>query len=75
MSYQRIPESDYKHALYSLRSQLNAIWNSCRCYGLTESVDMNIEETVLLCENFAMRVRGKDIPLGKYSEYKPRVTE
>ena len=75
MTYQKIPEDDYKLALHSLRSQLNAIWNTCRCYGLTEVVNMNVDETVLCCENFSMRVRGKDIPIGKYEEYKPRVTE
>lgn len=73
--YQKIPDNEYKHALHSLRSQLNAIWNVCRCYGLTEVVNMSIEETVECCENFAMRVRGKDIPIGHYEEYKPRVTE
>ena len=75
MMYQRIPDDNYNKLLFQLRTQLNAIWNSCRCYGLNDLVDGNVELTVQLTENFAMTVRGKEKPIHVLSETKDRPTD
>ena len=60
---EKIPDEQYQKALLQLRMQLNGIMYCFRCYGLQEDVDGAIPEIVKLAEQFAMRVRGKDIPI------------
>ncbi len=75
MSYPKLPENQYKKLLFQARGQLNAIWNSCRCYGLNELVDGNIEETMRIVENFGQAVRGDNKPIHILQEPKRRITE
>lgn len=63
MTYQRIPEEQYKRALRSFRLQMNGIMNCFRCYGMEHDVEVATEEIVRLTELFAMAVRGKKIPI------------
>jgi len=59
----KIPQDDYNKALGQFRLQLNAIMNCFRCYGMEPDVDGAIPEIIRLTEQFAMRVRGKDVPI------------
>ena len=78
---EKIPEEQYNKALGQFRMQLNGIMNCFRCYGLQEDVDGKdgkggaMAEIVKLAEQFAMRVRGKDIPILVRSEPRRRPTE
>jgi hypothetical protein len=72
---QKIPESDYKKAIFHTSSQLNAIWNFARCYGLDNDVNQALEETLKVVEQFGMVVRGKDIMIKVLDKPKRRVTE
>ena len=60
---EKIPDDQYKKALFHLRTQLNAVWNFANCYGLNNDVSMGVEESIILTEQFAMVMRGKDIPI------------
>jgi hypothetical protein len=75
MTYPKIPEDQYRHLLFTLRGQLDALWNSCKCYGLKEEVEGNIEQSIKLCEKFAMAVRGKEGDWRILNDKKPMVTE
>ncbi len=72
---EKIPEEQYKKALGQFRLQLGGIMNCFRCYGLENDVDGVIPEIVKLAEQFAMRVRGKDIPIMVRSKPRRRPTE
>jgi hypothetical protein len=74
-NYPRVPEEVYQKALTQLRFQLNGIMNTYCCYGLDGYVPGTIEEIVKLAEQFAMRVRGKDVPIKVIDKPKRRVTE
>jgi hypothetical protein len=60
---EKIPQESYDKAIGQFRLQLGGIMNCFRCYGLNDDVDSAIEEITKLTEQFAMRVRGKDIPI------------
>ena len=75
MTYQRIPQEEYDKALGQFRLQLNGIMNCFRCYGLNLDVDGAIGETVKLAELFAMRVRGKEIPIMVRNKPRRKPTE
>ncbi len=72
---EKIPEDNYKKALFHLRTQFNAVWNFANCHGLNEGVAQGIEESIKLCEQFAMVTRGKDIPIKVRDTPKKRATE
>ena len=72
---EKIPQESYDKALGQFRLQLGAIMNCFRCYGLQEDVDGAMLEIVKLAEQFAMRVRGKDIPIMVRSKPRRRPTE
>jgi len=72
---EKIPEEQYQKAIGQLRMQLNGIMNCFRCYGLEHDVEGAIPEIVKLTEQFAMRVRGKDVPIMVRSKPRRRPTE
>jgi len=72
---EKIPEEQYQKALGQFSMQLNGIMNCFRCYGLEQDVDGAIPEIVKLAEQFAMRVRGKDIPIMVRSKPRRRPTD
>lgn len=74
-NYPRIPQEQYDKAKGQFRLQLNAIMNCFRVYGLDHDVDMATEEIVKLTELFAMRVRGKDVPIKVRDKPRRKVTE
>ena len=59
----KIPQESYDKALGQFRLQLNGIMHCFCCYGLDQDVVGATEEIVKLAELFAMRVRGKSIPI------------
>ncbi len=61
--YPKISKESYDKALGQFRLQLNGIMNCFRCYGQDLDVDGAIVEITKLTEQFAMRVRGKDVPI------------
>lgn len=63
MNYQKIPEDEYNKKLFQARGQINGIMNTFRCYGMDSEVDSATPELVQVMENFAMSVRGKEIPI------------
>lgn len=73
--YIKIPEDDYKKALFHLRSQLVAVWNFANCYGLNEDVSIALQETEKLAVKFSQVVRGKDTPIMVRKEPRRRATE
>ncbi len=62
-TYNRISQEEYSKALGQFRLQLNGALKPLRCYGLDVYVDGATEEVIHLVEQFAMRVRGRDIPI------------
>lgn len=70
-----LPDDKYNHLLFTLRSQLNALWNNCRVYGMDIYIDGNIESTIKLCEDFGMALRGLDRPWAKLDKPRPKITE
>jgi hypothetical protein len=72
---QKIPEEQYKKAIFHTSSQLNAIWNFARCYGLDNDVNQALEETLKVVEQFGMVVRGVDKPIYVRNIPKPRPTD
>ena len=60
---EKVSEEAYQKALTQLRLQLNGTMNCFRCYGMENDADGAILEIIKLTEQFAMRVRGKDIPI------------
>ena len=60
---EKIPEEQYKKALFQARTQIDACWSHTKCHGLQEDFPGALEETMKIVEQFAMRVRGKDIPI------------
>ena len=63
MSYAKISQGEYDKAKGQLRLQFNGVLNCFRCHGLDIYVEGAIDECVELAEQFAMRVRGKQIPI------------
>ena len=72
---EKIPDEEYNKALGQFQLQLGGIMNCFRCYGMNEDADGAIPEIVKLAEQFAMRVRGKDIPIMVRNEPRRRPTE
>ena len=72
---EKIPQEQYDKALGQFRLQLNGIMNNFRCYGLNDDVDGATKEIIKLTEQFAMRVRGKDIPIRVRETPRRRPTE
>ena len=60
---EKIPQEQYDKAFGQFRLQLGGIMNCFRCYGLDQDVDGAMIEIVKLAELFAMRIRGKDVPI------------
>ena len=75
MTYQRIPEEQYKKLLFQLRGQFTAILNVFNCYGMNNDVTQAIEECTRVAENSGMSVRGKDKPIHILKIPKVRATE
>ena len=73
--YTRISDDDYAKLMFHVRGNLNALWADCKCHGLDVLVEGNIKETIKLCENFGMAVRGKKKPIDVIHEYKRKATE
>jgi hypothetical protein len=63
MTYHKIPEEQYQKAKGQLKLQLNDVLSIFAMYGMQEYIPAAIEEITELTEQFAMRVRGKDIPI------------
>jgi len=61
--YIKIPQPEYDKARGQLRLQLTDVLSVFKMYGLGEYIPGAIEEIVELTEQFAMRVRGKDVPI------------
>ncbi len=61
--YPKVSEESYRKALGQFSLQLLGIMNCFRCYGMDNDVDGAVDEIITLAEQFAMRVRGKDIPI------------
>lgn len=74
-NYPKIPQDQYDKALGQFKLQLGAIMNCFRVYGLDHDVDMASVEITKLTELFAMRVRGKDIPIKVRDKPRRRATE
>ncbi len=72
---EKIPQEKYDKALGQFRLQLNATMNCFRCYGMEKDVDEACNEIVELTEQFAMRIRGKDIPIGVREKPRRKPTE
>jgi 16S rRNA U1498 N3-methylase RsmE len=71
-----IPDDDYNHLKFVLRTQINALLQVFNCYGLKEYIDPTTEELVTLAENFGQAVRGdKHKPIHVIKEPKRRATE
>jgi len=75
MTFEKLPDAQYRKLLFQLRGQYAAILNIFRCYGMDAHVDQAIEECTKVAENFGMAVRGKDRPIHLYHEPKRRATE
>ena len=73
--YTKISQEGYNKALGQFRLQLGGIMNCFRCYGMDLDVDGAIPEIVKLAEQFAMRVRGKDVPIMVRNVPRRRPTE
>ena len=71
----KISQEQYDKALGQLRLQLGGVMNGFRCYGMGDDVDGAITEIVKLTEQFAMRVRGKDVPIKVRDTPRMRPTE
>jgi len=75
MTFEKLPDAQYKKLLFQLRGQYAAILNVFRCYGMAADVEQAIEECTRVAENFGMAVRGSERPLHIYHKPKPRATE
>ena len=72
---EKIPQEQYDKALGQFKLQLNGIMNCFRCYGLDPDVDGATGEIIKLAEQFAMRIRGKDIPIKVRDKPRRKPTE
>ena len=71
-----IPENDYNKLKFQLRTQIHAVMNNLRCYGLESYVDADEKEIERLCENFGQAVRGDNHkPIHVVKEPNKRATE
>ena len=61
--YRWVSDAEYAKAIGQFKLGLNPIMACFRCYGMDNDVDGAIPEIVALAEQFAMRIRGKDIPI------------
>ena len=75
MSYEKLPEEQYRKLMFQLRGQYTAILNIFRCYGLEPHVDQAIDECVKVADRFGQAVRGDAKPIHLYNEPKVRATE
>jgi len=58
-----LEDEEYQKAVGQLRLQLNGIYSVFASYGMQVYIPQAIEETVKLCEDFGLRVRGIDHPI------------
>ncbi len=72
---EKISQEHYDKALTQFRLQLFGTMNCFRCYGMDTDVDGAMIEIETLAEQFAMRVRGKDIPIQVRNAPRMRPTE
>ena len=75
MSFQKLPDEQYKKLLFQARGQYGAILNVFKCYGMDVFVDQAIEECMKVTENFGQAVRGDDKPIHILDKPKARGTE
>lgn len=71
----KIEQKKYDKAKGQLKLQLNGVFSCFRCYGLELYIDGAIDECIHLAEQFAMRVRGKDVPIVMKGKARRRPTE
>ena len=62
-TYHRVEQEEYDKAIGQLRLQLNGVFAPFDLYGLGIFIVGAKEEVVELCEAFALRVRGKSVPI------------
>ena len=74
-NYTWMTDDQYKKALFHLRSQIDGIMNTFRCYGMQEDVNSAVSELVKIAELFSMVTRGKDIPIEVIKEPRRRITD
>lgn len=67
--YRKLPQPEYDKAKGQLRLQLNGVLKPFNMYGLGIFIPGAIDECVHLAEQFAMRIRGKDIPIRRRSNH------
>ncbi len=72
MTYEKIPEEQYRRAIGQLRLALNDVFKPFNCYGLNIFVSGAIEEVIELAEKFGKRVRKKDIAISLGNRRNPR---
>jgi len=63
MTYNKISQDKYDKARGQLKIQTANVLDVFNCYGMGIHIKDITEECVHLAEQFAMRVRGKDIPI------------
>jgi hypothetical protein len=69
VTYPRIPEADYKKAIFHLRGELLDALEPLRRYGQSEFVDGAIQEIIELAEQFSMVTRGKNTQIKLKRKY------
>ena len=74
MSFQKLPDEQYKKLLFQARGQYGAILNVFKCYGMDVFVDQAIEECMKVTENFGQAVRGDEKPIHILDKPKERGT-
>jgi len=62
-TYQRLSDDRYSKLMFNVRTQVSAILNKHRVYGMDTYVDVSEKQFMQLIENFGMAVRGKEIPI------------
>ncbi len=63
--YRWLEDDDYKKALGQARMQFGEIMkDNFSMHGMDIYISGAIEEQLKICEDFGMRVRGKDHPIG-----------
>ena len=55
-----VPDEEYEKLIGQTRLQLNGLYSCFHGYGHDTFIPEVIEETIRICENFGLRVRGVD---------------
>lgn len=75
MTFEKLPDAQYRKLVFQLRGQYSAILNVFKCYGMDNHVEQAIMECTKVAENFGMAVRGNNKPIHILHEPKRRATE